>query len=116
LNVQIPFIDRIGEEILSEYVSPLFDEAHQRNVESYIKAVAGIFGQSRNFAKSLEPCKGSGENFLEGVEKILDRYFEPHIDLYLQEELDFFKRRSDAEVSSWERKLSEQDASTESFF
>ncbi|KAI9662190.1 MAG: F-box protein: endocytic membrane traffic, recycling ReCYcling 1 [Trizodia sp. TS-e1964] len=116
INPMLPFIERIGEEVISEYITPLFDEAHERNIESYLKAVAGIFEQSSRFAKSLRPTKGYGSKCAEDVQKVINRVFEPHIDLYLQEELDFFKRQSNAEVNSWEKKLSEQDATAESFF
>ncbi|KAI9772287.1 MAG: F-box protein: endocytic membrane traffic, recycling ReCYcling 1 [Geoglossum simile] len=116
INVFLPFLERIGEDVISEYVTPLFDEAHERNVESYLKAIAGIFEQCLRFGRSLKPAMGSGDLFHEDVNRILARVFEPHVDLFLQEELYFFKKKSDAEVSSWERKIYDQDAATESFF
>jgi recyclin-1 len=116
VNVFLPFLERIGEDVISEYVTPLLDEAHERNIESYLKAVAGIFEQCFRFGRSLKPAMGSGSLFHEGVNRILARVFEPHVDLFLQEELDFFKKKSDAEVSGWERKIYDQDAATESFF
>ncbi|KAK4982552.1 hypothetical protein LTR28_002683, partial [Elasticomyces elasticus] len=42
--------------------------------------------------------------------------FEPHVDLYLSDELGFFNSRVGTEVAAWEKQLSEQEASTESFF
>lgn len=114
-NVLLPFLDRTGDAI-SDYVTLLFDEAHRRNLESYLKAVSGVYGQCLQFAKSLQPTSTSGDEFYEAVDKLIARTFEPHIDLYLGEELDFFKRRSDAEVTEWERKLTAQDASMESLF
>ncbi len=44
------------------------------------------------------------------------KLFEPHLDLYLQEELDFFTKNAEDEVAEWEKKLSEQEASVESFY
>jgi len=114
-NVLLPFLDRIGD-VISDYVTLLFDETHQRSIESYLKAVSGIYEQSLHFAKSLQPTSTSGDDFYEAVDSIITKIFEPHIDLYLGEELDFFKRRSDAEVTEWKRKLTEQDASMESLF
>jgi recyclin-1 len=38
------------------------------------------------------------------------------VDLFLQEELDYFKKLAETEVGSWENKLSAQEATTESFF
>lgn len=109
-------LEKVGEEILMEYVTPLFDESHERSVPLYLKAVAGIFDQCMQFGLTLKPTKNSGEDFLEKVKSVIARVFEPHVDLYLQEEHDYFKRIAETEVDNWEKKLSEQDATTESFF
>ncbi|TKA65833.1 hypothetical protein B0A49_08635 [Cryomyces minteri] len=116
VDVLLPFIDRIGEEIVSEYVTALFDEAHRTNVESYLKAVSGVFEQSLRFSQSIKSTQASPEDFTTKVYEIVARSFEPHVDLYLTEELDFFKRKSDAEVTAWEKQLLEQEESTESYF
>ncbi|KZF26845.1 secretion pathway protein Sls2/Rcy1 [Xylona heveae TC161] len=116
VNVLLSLLERVGEDVISEYVTPLFDEAHSTNLESYLKAVPGLYGQSINFGKSVNPTKGSGDHFRQDVHTILAAVFEPHLDLYLQDELDFFRTRSDAKVSEWERQLVEEEASTESFF
>jgi recyclin-1 len=109
-------LDKIGEDILMEYVTPLFDESHERSIPSYLKAVSGIFEQSMQFAASLKPSNNSGSDFKENVKAVIARVFEPHVDLYLSEELDYFKGLAEAEVRNWEAKLSEQEATTESFF
>lgn len=110
------FLDKVGEDILMEYITPLFDEAHERSIPSYLKAVSGIFEQSLQFGLTLKPTKGSGDDFVQKVKTVITRVFEPHVDLYLQDELDNFKRLADAEVGTWESKLSAQEATTESFF
>lgn len=115
-NVILPLLDRVREDVISEYVAALFDEAHERSIESYLKAVSGVFEQSLQFARSIELPKDAAPDFTDEVTRIVARSFEPHVDLYLQEELDFFKRRSDAEVVSWEKRLFDEEASTESFF
>ena len=115
-NVLQILLEKVGEDIIGEYVTPLFDEAHERNIPSYLKAVSGVFEQSLRFAGGLHPTKASGPDFQADVDQILGRVFEPHVDLYLQEELDYFKREAEMQVGNWEKKLSEEDASTESFF
>lgn len=115
-NVYTLFLEKVGEDIVAEYVTPLFDEAHERSIPSYIKAVSGVFEQTMQFSSSIAHIKGSDETFQTKLDGIIARVFEPHVDLYLQEELDYFKRQAEAQVSSWEKKLSEEDASTESFF
>ncbi|RAL68035.1 hypothetical protein DID88_008758 [Monilinia fructigena] len=110
------FLDKIAEDILMEYVTPLFDESHERSIVSYLQAVSGIFEQSMQFASTLRPIRNSGKNFSDKVKAVIARVFEPHVDLYLSEELDYFKRLAESEVRDWETKLSAQDASKESFY
>jgi recyclin-1 len=116
MQVQKALLEKVGEDVITEYVNPLFDQAHETNIQSYLKAVSGIFEQSAQFGASLKPCKGAGADFRKDVNEMIVRVFEPHVDLYLQDELEYFKLRAEAEVEDWEKKLSEQDASTESFF
>lgn len=111
----IPLFERIAEDVVSEYVTTLFDEVHRLSVESYIKALPGVYEQARAFVRSIRPPKGKWEQSHGELLAIVSRIFEPHIDLYLREELDHFQQKSMAEVEDWEQKLSEQDASTESF-
>jgi len=99
-----------------EYATSLFDAAHDRSLSSYLKAVSGIFEQSLLFFRSLTSPSSSKETLEAKAKEMTMRVFEPHIDLYLQEELDFFKRQAETEVETWEKRLSEQDASVESFY
>ncbi|KFY37146.1 hypothetical protein V495_07338 [Pseudogymnoascus sp. VKM F-4514 (FW-929)] len=117
LNVLEVFLERIGEDVIGDWVTPLFDESHERNIQSYLKAVSGIFEQCVQFSLQIKPPSGTPPiEFRRKVHGIIVRVFEPHVDLYLQDELDFFKQEAEEQVSGWERKLSEEDASTESFF
>ncbi|KAF1845732.1 secretion pathway protein Sls2/Rcy1 [Cucurbitaria berberidis CBS 394.84] len=111
-----PFLDRVAEDVISEYLTSLFDEAHDANIEVYLKAVAGVFDQALQLAVSLHPTKGSRPDFREETMRTICHCFEQHIDLYLQEELDFFKRKSAAEVDVWEKRLSDEEQSTETFY
>lgn len=110
------FVDKVREDIIMEYTTPLLDEAHERNLLSYLKAVSGLFEQTMQFFLRLTPPKGSTENKGDKAKELALRVFEPHLDLYMQEELDYFIRHAEAEVGEWEKKLSEQDASVESFY
>jgi recyclin-1 len=115
-DVLYPFIDRVADDVVSEYITTLFDEAHDGNIETYLKSVSGVFEQALRFTISIRPSKASKKTFSEDVIKIIARCFEQHVDLYLSEELEYFKSKSDEEVSTWERRLSAEQASTESFF
>ena len=116
VNAIVPFVQRIGKVVISEYLTVLYDEAHRTSTESYLKAVSTTCDQCLSMTKSLRPTSASGDEFYEIVDEVIASIFEPHIDLYLKEELDFFKKKSDGEVNIWEKQLSEQDASMQSMF
>lgn len=101
----LPFLERVAEDVVGEYITPILDEAHARNMEMYLKAVAGIYSQCIAFAGTLKPTKGSREVFENDVLDVMNRVFEPHVDLYLQDELEHFRRKSQEEVDKWERKV-----------
>jgi recyclin-1 len=115
-NVPQIFLEKIGDDIIGEYITPLFDEAHERSISSYLKAVSGIYEQSLLFSRMIQSSKSADHELQAKVDEIIGRLFEPHADLYLQDELDYFKKEAEAQVSSWEKKLSEEDTTTESFF
>ncbi|KAJ4328014.1 F-box protein: endocytic membrane traffic, recycling ReCYcling 1 [Fusarium piperis] len=110
------FVEKVREDIIMEYSTPLFDEAHERSIEAYLKVVSGIFEQTMLFFQSLTPPKGSTRDIKEAATELSLRVFEPHLDLYLQAELDFFTNHAETVVASWEKKLSEQDSTIESFY
>ncbi|KAL8928251.1 MAG: hypothetical protein Q9208_001961 [Pyrenodesmia sp. 3 TL-2023] len=110
------FVERVGKEVLSEYLSTLFDEAHRAGAEAYLTAVSGTYLQSLHMAKTLRPSKDTGDDFYESIDRIVASAFELHVDLYLNEEYLHFKRKSEAEVGDWEKQLSEQDASMQSLY
>lgn len=116
VNAIIPFVQRVGKAVISDYLTILYDEAHRTNIESYLRAVSTTCDQCLEMAKSLRPSSASGDDFYETVDEVIASVFEPHMDLYLKEELEFFKKRSNAEVNNWEKQLSEQDASMQSMF
>lgn len=116
LDVMKPFLERVQEDIIAGYITTLLDEAHERNFESYVKATAGLFQQAMQFAQSLKPTKASAKTFPEDAATIVARSFEPHVDLYFQEERELFKRNSTYEVETWERRLADEEASQESLY
>ena len=111
-----PFLREVGEVVIAGYLGIVFGEAHRTYVESYIKAVSATFEQSLHWAQTLRPAASSGDGFYDAVDKVVVSVFDPHVDRYLTEEMDCFKKKSDAEVSEWERQLSEQDESMRSMY
>jgi recyclin-1 len=111
-----PFLTRLCQNVVSEYLSTLFDVAHDRGIETYVKSVAGTFSQALRLVASLSATKASPSDFASRSKQAVLQCFSRHLDLYLQEELELFQTKSDADVSYWEKQLSEQEASTDSFF
>jgi len=111
------FMDKIREDIITEYATPLFDETHERSIPSYLKAVSGFFEQTLQFFQTLRVPKGVDPQHQEAkATEFALKVFEPHLDLYLQDELDHFTKQAEKEVGNWEKKLSAEDASAESFY
>ncbi|KAI0120079.1 exocyst complex component Sec10-like protein [Nemania sp. FL0031] len=110
------FIDKVREDIIMEYVTPLLDVSHDRHAAMYLKAMSGLFEQCMQFVQSLESPKGSDLSIDDHAKALCLKVFEPHMDLYLQEELGHFTKHAEREVTNWEQKLSEQDATVESFY
>src|SRR5204862_8185854 len=102
--------------VLCPFFTTLLDEVHTENIRSYLNTVSGTFAQTINFVRGLQAIQNSMDDFYEAAEHVIERTFEPHVDLYLAEELDQFRKNSNAAVSEWDRRLSEQAATTESFY
>lgn len=109
-------VDKVREDIIMDYSTSLFDEARERNIESYLRGVSGIFEQCLQCLRSLDVPHTTPEDNEERAKEQAHRVVEPHLDLYLQDELEFFQDTAEEEVGDWERKLSEQEATVESFY
>lgn len=109
-------IGKIRDDILTDYVTPLFDETHERSLAAYVKAVSGLFEQTLQFFRTVNAPKDEGKNQEELAKEYALKVFEQHLDLYLADELDYFTKQAEAEVAEWDKKLSEQDATAESFY
>ena len=108
-------LSKVGQEILSPYLTSLFDEAHQRGVDCYLNTVAGTFAQLRQFVRDLPLDQTTAGREQQQIVRIVAKVFEPHLDLYLAEELGYFKQKANMEVDKWSQALSEQAATTETF-
>jgi recyclin-1 len=116
VDVLQSFLERVSEDIISEYITTLLDEAHDISIEIYLKAMAGVFDQALQLAMSLKPTRGSKPSFKDDAMRTISGCFEPHIDLYLQEELAFFTKKSAADVDAWEKRLADEEQTTETFY
>jgi recyclin-1 len=105
INVMLPFLERVCEDVISEYVTPLIDESHDRDIESYLKTITELYVDMVQFGKKIRPAKGSTGTFSEDMVALIIKVFEPHVDLYLTEEIEHFKQLCEDEVGTWEKKV-----------
>ncbi|XRM39731.1 F-box protein: endocytic membrane traffic, recycling ReCYcling 1, variant 2 [Aspergillus tubingensis] len=115
MKISTPFIEKVGQDVLYPFLTAIFDELHGSNTESYLTAVSGTFAQCLNISDTLLPVQNLDDSFDEFMDHVIAKAYVPHMDLYLAEELDHFRKLSEAAVGDWDRQLSEQAASTESF-
>ncbi|KAF9884642.1 F-box protein: endocytic membrane traffic, recycling ReCYcling 1 [Aspergillus nanangensis] len=115
LKFATSFTQKVGQDVLYPFLTAIFDELHRINVEAYLTAVSGTFAQCLNFSDALLPIQNFTDDFDAFLDNVISKAYEPHMDLYLAEELDHFRKGSEAAVEDWDRQLSEQAASTESF-
>lgn len=113
--VATPFVEKVGKDVLYPFLTALFDELHRVNTESYLNAISVTFAQCMNMTETLLPIQNAKGDFDAFLDNIIAKVYEPHVDLYLAEELDHFRKGSEAAVTEWDRQLTEQAASTESF-
>ena len=116
VDVVTPLLQRIGSDIIAVYISKLLGYLQERSIESYVRAVSNLYEQAIRFTRTLQPSRQSKDVFQEAVDVIILNVFGSHVENYLREELAIFKAKSELEVSSWERQLSQRDASVESMF
>ncbi|KAL9095626.1 MAG: hypothetical protein Q9165_002058 [Trypethelium subeluteriae] len=116
VDVLLPFIRRAMDDVISDYVENLFREARGRTLECYLKAVSNTYDQMHQFGDSLKSARGSGNDFAEQVHELIVSCLDPHVEPYMEKELEYFKMKCDAEVEAWEKQRSQEEASTESLF
>ncbi|MCJ1357333.1 MAG: F-box protein: endocytic membrane traffic, recycling ReCYcling 1 [Icmadophila ericetorum] len=115
-DVVVPFLESVTTIIVGSYLNRSFDYLHERSIESYLRMVSCTFEQCFLFSKSFQLSQPLQGVVSETLERTLFGIFEPHMELYLSDEIAFFKRKSEVEVGGWERQLSQQDASVESMY
>ena len=115
-DVIAPFLHKVAEDVLSDYLTKLFDGARERSTESYLTAVSGTYEQSAHLVDSLQTASKPSLDVQEIMEQVVSDTFAPHVDEYLTAEVLFFDQNSAAEVRAWEKRLSEQDATMQSMY
>ncbi|KIX93330.1 uncharacterized protein Z520_10973 [Fonsecaea multimorphosa CBS 102226] len=114
-EVSLLLLEEVAKEILSPFLSALFEDARTRGTSIYLRIISGTFQATRQFIENVALPEDVDESTIARCNAIGTEIFAPHLETYLAEELAFFRHKADSEVEQWDRALSEQAASTESF-
>ncbi|KIW30618.1 uncharacterized protein PV07_06351 [Cladophialophora immunda] len=114
-EVSLLLLEEVAKEILSPFLSALFEDARTRGTSIYLRIISGTFQATRQFIENVALPEDVDESIIARCNAIGTEIFAPHLEPYLAEELAFFRHKADSEVEQWDRALSEQAASTESF-
>ncbi|EXJ96446.1 hypothetical protein A1O1_01572 [Capronia coronata CBS 617.96] len=114
-DVALLFLEQVAKDVLLPFLSSLFADAQVRGTSVYLRIVSGTFAATRQFIETVALPSGVDDEALSRSTTVLGELFGPHLETYLAEELNSFRRKADSEVEQWDRALSEQAASTESF-
>jgi len=114
-EISMRFLDTVADKILSPFLTDLIADAKGRGTSMYMRTVSGTFAATKQFIQDVaSPANPMGTE-LEDNNAVIAKIFEPYLEEYLAEEFAAFKHKADAEIDHWDRALSEQAATTESF-
>ena len=114
-DVSLLLLEEVAKEILSPFLSELFEDARTRGTSIYLRIISGTFQSLRQFIETVVVSDDVDEATVARCNGIGTQIFAPHLETYLAQELDFFRHKANSEVEQWDRALSEQAASAESF-
>ncbi|KAJ9503671.1 F-box protein: endocytic membrane traffic, recycling ReCYcling 1 [Exophiala xenobiotica] len=114
-EVSLRLVEEVAKDILAPFLSSLFEDAQARSTSLYLRILSGTFAATSQFIQDFALPNDADETTISRCNAIVANIYGPHLENYLSEELAFFRHKADAEVEQWDRALSEQDASAESF-
>ncbi|KAH9847985.1 exocyst complex component Sec10-domain-containing protein [Lenzites betulinus] len=111
-NVLIAFADRLANEVVGEYVTSLLTRAREISNEIFLKASAASFKEAwRMVDVIVKVASAKDPQFPKTkAEDVVYRMFEPNMDEYLDEEVEFVKQSFEMTCRAWEKTLSEHSA------
>lgn len=114
-EVLLHLLDRTGQEILSPFLTSLFEDARGRSTSVYLKTISGTFAATRQLIAECGVNSESSDECQTRASAVIAQIYGPHLENYLAEELENFKRKADQEVDQWTEALRSQAESAESF-
>ncbi|KAI1790025.1 exocyst complex component Sec10-like protein [Ganoderma leucocontextum] len=109
-NVLLSFADRLANEVVGEYISSLLTRAREISNGIFLKASAASFKEAWRMVDTIMHIASAREDLKlpkTKAEDVVYRMFEPNMDEYLDEEVEYVKHSFEMTCRSWERQLSE---------
>ncbi|KAI8974035.1 exocyst complex component Sec10-like protein [Trametes punicea] len=108
-NVLLLFADRLANEVVGEYISSLLTRAREISNEIFLKATAASFKEAWRMVDTIVQVGSSKDPDFPRTkaEDVVYRMFEPNMDEYLDEEVEFVKQSFEMICRAWEKELSE---------
>ncbi|KAH8102307.1 exocyst complex component Sec10-like protein [Cristinia sonorae] len=110
-NVLLSFAERLANEVVAEYISPLLDRARELSTELFLKATAATFREAwRIVDMVMEVSKVRPEVDVTRTraEDVVFKMFESNMDEYLDEEVEVLKQAFEVTCRAWEKTLSDR--------
>ena len=87
-----------------EYISVLLEDASIRDIGLYLKATVAAHQHCMNVAKVLWRDAKPGLTKIR-AEDLMYQMFEPFMDKYLKEEVNYVRTQSEEEIEKWNQKV-----------
>ncbi|TFY54975.1 hypothetical protein EVJ58_g8543 [Rhodofomes roseus] len=110
-GVLLAFADRLAGDVVGEYTAPLLTRARELSNETFLKACAASFKEAWRMADViLEVAAERSDSCVTKAqaEDVVYRMFEPNMDEYLDEEIEFVKGCFERTCRTWEVELLQQ--------
>ncbi|KAM5539791.1 hypothetical protein V8D89_006604 [Ganoderma adspersum] len=114
-NVLLSFADKLANEVVGEYISNLLTRAREISNEIFLKASAASFKEAWRMVDTIMHIASTKEDLKlpkTKAEDVVYRMFEPNMDEYLDEEVEYVKHSFEMTCRSWEKQLSEHRVAT----
>ncbi|KAI0799982.1 exocyst complex component Sec10-like protein [Fomes fomentarius] len=110
-NVLLSFADRIAHEVVGEYISSLLTRAREISNAIFLQATAASFKEAWRMVDAIVQVAATRADLQlpkTKAEDVAYRMFEPNMDEYLDEEVEFVKQSFEMTCRGWEKQLSER--------
>ncbi|KAL2312501.1 F-box protein pof6 [Schizosaccharomyces pombe] len=102
--VQVPYAKDILGNSLKDYVISICEHIGEEETELFLVFISGFYGLCKKFFS------------IPNGPALVDTIFQPQIDIFISQELHYFKTVGWSLVDQWDQKLEEKEDATECFF